>query len=347
MDDLGHLNEDAVQLAGLDNAERMHVIYEDRWVDYPRAIDLLDVLNGVLARPRTTRMASVAVYADSGMGKTMLLQRFLTQHQASFDKRTGVERTPVLSLQMASRPSEKRFYTQIMDVVGAPPNPRVSLADLEVTALRMLRHIDLKMLLIDETHNILAATYNEQRAMLNLLRYISNELRVSVVCFGLVTTWVRFWPRKRTHEESLPIFERYVRRSSSCFRARRLSVVSGRGSGHPARRSTVSKPWPAALCEERTRADRPELHGLRRPSSRRTAPLPESSFRWPKSHPCCDWAMPVPALLAIMEHASTPPSQSRHPRDANFNAACGDGNELICRAYLRLRAPCCDYQSLV
>jgi hypothetical protein len=70
MDDLGHLNEDAVQLAGLDNAERMHVIYEDRWVDYPRAIDLLDVLNGVLARPRTTRMASVAVYADSGMGKT-------------------------------------------------------------------------------------------------------------------------------------------------------------------------------------------------------------------------------------------------------------------------------------
>jgi hypothetical protein len=49
----------------------------------------------------------------------------------------------------------------------------------------MLRHLDLKMLLIDETHNILASTYNDQRAMLNLLRFISNELRISIVCFGV------------------------------------------------------------------------------------------------------------------------------------------------------------------
>ena len=49
----------------------------------------------------------------------------------------------------------------------------------------MLRQLDLKMLLIDETHNILASTYNDQRAMLNLLRFISNELRVSIVCFGV------------------------------------------------------------------------------------------------------------------------------------------------------------------
>ncbi|WOJ91177.1 TniB family NTP-binding protein [Methylocapsa polymorpha] len=130
-------------------------------------------------------MASVAIYADSGMGKTMLMQHFLDQHKAAFDRTAGIERIPVLSMQMVSRPSEKRFYTQIMDIIGAPPNPRISLVDLEVVALRMLKHIDLKMLLIDEAHNILAATYNEQRAMLNLLRFISNELRVSVVCFGV------------------------------------------------------------------------------------------------------------------------------------------------------------------
>ena len=98
---------------------------------------------------------------------------------------TGTERTPVLSLQMVNRPNEKRFYSQLMDVIGAPPNPRTSVADLEIVVLRMLRQLDLKMLLIDETHNILASTYNDQRAMLNLLRFISNELRVSIVCFGV------------------------------------------------------------------------------------------------------------------------------------------------------------------
>jgi hypothetical protein len=130
-------------------------------------------------------MASIAIYADSGMGKTMLMQQFLAQHQASFDRAAGIEQMPVLSLQMVNRPNEKRFYSQLMDVIGAPPNPRTSLADLEITVLRTLRHIQLKMLLIDETHNILASTYNEQRAMLNLLRFISNDLRVSIVCFGV------------------------------------------------------------------------------------------------------------------------------------------------------------------
>ena len=41
------------------------------------------------------------------------------------------------------------------------PNPQTSLADLEIVVLRMLRHIDLKKLLIDETHNILASTSSE------------------------------------------------------------------------------------------------------------------------------------------------------------------------------------------
>jgi len=185
MVDFDHLNEESAQLAARGNAERLRILRGDRWIDYPQASAVLTVLNEILERPRTTRMASVAIYADSGMGKTMLLQRFLAQHRASFDRVTGIERTPVLSLQMVNRPNEKRFYSQLLDVIGAPPNPRTSLADLEIVVLRILRHIDLKMLLIDETHNILASTYNEQRAMLNLLRFISNELHVSIVCFGV------------------------------------------------------------------------------------------------------------------------------------------------------------------
>lgn len=41
------------------------------------------------------------------------------------------------------------------------------------------------MLLIDEAHNMLAASFSEQRAMLNLIRFLSNELGLSVVCFGV------------------------------------------------------------------------------------------------------------------------------------------------------------------
>ena len=65
-------------------------------------------------------MPSVAIYGDSGMGKTMLMQRFLAEHRSTFNRATGTERTPVLSLQMVNRPNEKRFYSQLMDVIGAP-----------------------------------------------------------------------------------------------------------------------------------------------------------------------------------------------------------------------------------
>jgi hypothetical protein len=45
---------------------------------------------------------------------------------------------------MVNRPNEKRFYSQLMDVIRAPPNPRTSVADLEIVVLRMLPQLDLK-----------------------------------------------------------------------------------------------------------------------------------------------------------------------------------------------------------
>lgn len=39
--------------------------------------------------------------------------------------------------------------------------------------------------MIDEVHNLLAGTHREQRRFLNVLRYLSNELEASLVCFGV------------------------------------------------------------------------------------------------------------------------------------------------------------------
>ena len=116
-------SEEGAQLAACGDAESLRSIREDGWIDYPAATTVLATLNEFLSRPRTTRMPGVAIYADSGMGKTMLMQRFLAEHRSTFNRTTGTERTPVLSLQMVNRPNEKRFYSQLMDVIGAPPNP--------------------------------------------------------------------------------------------------------------------------------------------------------------------------------------------------------------------------------
>ena len=45
--------------------------------------------------------------------------------------------------------------------------------------------IGVQVLVIDEVHNILAGSYREQRIVLNTLRFLSNRLQISLVCFGV------------------------------------------------------------------------------------------------------------------------------------------------------------------
>ncbi|WP_420136117.1 TniB family NTP-binding protein [Sinorhizobium meliloti] len=47
----------------------------------------------------------------------------------------------------------------------------------------IMEAIGVQVLVIDEVHNILAGTYREQRIVLNTLRFLSNRLRISLVCF--------------------------------------------------------------------------------------------------------------------------------------------------------------------
>lgn len=59
------------------------------------------------------------------------------------------------------------------------------MVDLEQVALRLMRAVDVQVLVLDEVHNILAGKFREQRSVLNTLRYLSNELKISLVCFGV------------------------------------------------------------------------------------------------------------------------------------------------------------------
>jgi len=58
-------------------------------------------------------------------------------------------------------------------------------AELEVRALSHLRDMDLKMIMIDEVHNLLAGSFRDQRRFLNMLRFLTNDLRASLVVFGV------------------------------------------------------------------------------------------------------------------------------------------------------------------
>ena len=180
-----HLTPAAAALLAETPERRIRAILSELWVLYPRAKQALDHLNRLIVHPRTTRMPSIAIFGDSGMGKTMIMQRFCAENPPGFDPESGRERTPILALQMSGQPNERRLYSQILAALGAPRGPRSEISRLERSALSLLKAIGVQALVIDEIHNILAGTHREQRIVLNALRFLSNELKISLICFGV------------------------------------------------------------------------------------------------------------------------------------------------------------------
>lgn len=180
-----HLTAGAAALLAEPQAARIRAMRSRRWVLYPRAKQALGRLDALLDHPRGTRMPSIAIYGDSGMGKTMIMKRFRDQHPPIFDKSTGALTTPVLAMEMVSRPGERRFYGETLTLLGAPQSPRADITQMEQAALRIMEAIGVQVLVIDEVHNILAGTYREQRIVLNTLRFLRNRLQISLVCFGV------------------------------------------------------------------------------------------------------------------------------------------------------------------
>ncbi len=95
-----HLTAITAELLHLSDDLRIWEVQSERWVHYPRAKAALAAMGRLAAHPRTTRMPSLAIYGDSGMGKTMLMKKFCEDHPPLVDPRKGIERQQVLSIQL-------------------------------------------------------------------------------------------------------------------------------------------------------------------------------------------------------------------------------------------------------
>ncbi len=86
---------------------------------------------------------------------------------------------------MPPKPDERRFYNAILETLNAPQKDNDRIEKKHGQVLSILKKVEIKMLIIDELHHILAGKYVIQRAFLNLIKYLSNELRIVIVGAGV------------------------------------------------------------------------------------------------------------------------------------------------------------------
>src|SRR5699024_3034957 len=126
------------------------------------------------AWPNKQRMPNLLLVGPTNNGKSMIVEKFRRAHPVGTD--ADQEHIPVLVVQMPSEPSVIRFYVALLAAMGAPLRPRPRLPEMEQLALALLRKVGVRMLVIDELHNVLAGNSVNRREFLNLLRFLGNEL---------------------------------------------------------------------------------------------------------------------------------------------------------------------------
>ena len=184
--DLAHLLPETRKLALLPAAERLALVPAHCWIGYTRAGRALARLEEMLARePGRVRPR---VVGPSNNGKTAIAERFECAHPQHGSADGEHEVIPVLLVQVPPSPTLNRLYAAILDGLGVSGPMAMhggrAAPLLEGLALRLLRQVGCRMLMLDELHNLLAAPIQRQREVLNLLHYLGNELRIPLACLG-------------------------------------------------------------------------------------------------------------------------------------------------------------------
>lgn len=187
-----HLNEAACALMDRTDDERIYAIREGSWLGYKDAKRILARMEELLKYPRVTRMPNMLLVAPSFNGKTSILKLFLSQHLPDLDAANEVTICPVVMVEAPPKPDITDFYTRILDVLMTPYKPTASVPEKYSQIKRLFRQMDVRMLIVDEIHHLIAGSLNRQQEFRNALKSLGNETMVSMVAAGIEDAYNAF-----------------------------------------------------------------------------------------------------------------------------------------------------------
>ena len=179
-----HLFSAYREQADLPDEARIDWLRRDRWISLPQSEAALGRLQDLLTYPQRGRMPCLLLFGSTGMGKSEILNRFADLHSPAYDQRAGLTTMPVVVVQMPPQPTEDEFYTELMLAMNYAEFEHISLRSLRSLARRTLAEFGTKVLVLDEIDKMLAGSPRQQRVFLNTIRFLTNDLRIPIVCAG-------------------------------------------------------------------------------------------------------------------------------------------------------------------
>jgi predicted dienelactone hydrolase len=95
---------------------------------------------------------------------------------------------------------------EIVRTLGGNVRPTGRFYELEHAAISLLSHANPRILIIDKIQHLLSCSAREQRAALNMVKFLSNDRRISVVAAGTcgLPEWLSILPKWMSESTKLP-----------------------------------------------------------------------------------------------------------------------------------------------
>lgn len=187
-----HLNDAARGLIDQSDKARIYAIRAGAWLGYRDAKRILERMEELLEYPRITRMPNMLLVAPSFNGKTSILKRFMSMHEPDLDPTGEITICPVVMVEAPPKPDISDFYTRILDALLTPYKPTASVPEKYSQIKRLFRQMDVRMLIVDEIHHLIAGSLNRQQEFRNALKSLGNESMISIVAAGIEDAYNAF-----------------------------------------------------------------------------------------------------------------------------------------------------------
>ena len=179
-----HLCPKSQAALALSDAGRIAFARYETFIWYTRAESVLESLEQLLIHPKTHRMPCMLIVGKTNNGKSAIAQEFLALHPPVMEPLADADVVPVLYVQAPPVPDERRFNAVLLDKLNVPHKTNERADRMMQQLLVVMPNLSVKMLMIDEIHHILAGNRERQRTFLQVLKYISNELKIPIVALG-------------------------------------------------------------------------------------------------------------------------------------------------------------------
>jgi hypothetical protein len=129
-------------------------------------------------------MPNLLIVGDTNNGKTMVLKRFKEQYPDDDNPSGDSKIIPVIVVQAPATADEGRFYSLILTKLDAPFRDKDKPGNKYLQVLSICERVGLRILIIDEIHDIIAGSKANQRIFRSAIKQLGNDLRIPIVGAG-------------------------------------------------------------------------------------------------------------------------------------------------------------------